>query len=83
MYWVRVLENAHGRLYVGSTDDLPRRVEEHNSPEKVGTKYTHKHGPWRLVWSEEHETPFSAVRREKAVKRMKSAAWIRGELLQR
>jgi putative endonuclease len=83
VYWVCVLENAHGRLYVGSTDDLSRRVTEHNSPEKVGSKYTHKHGPWRLVWSEEHQTRSSAVRREKAIKRMKSAVWIRGKLLGR
>jgi len=81
VYWVYVLENPRGRFYVGSTDDLARRIEEHNSPEKVGSKYTHKHGPWRFVWSEEHLARASAVKRERAIKRMKSAQWIRRELL--
>jgi len=81
MFWVYVLENPEGRFYVGSTDDLPRRLTEHNSPEKIGTKYTHKNGPWTLVWSEEHETRAAAMAREKSIKRMKSAAWIRRELL--
>jgi putative endonuclease len=83
VYWVYIVENSANRFYVGSTDDLARRVEEHNSSEKVGSKYTHKHGPWRLVWSEEHQTRSSAMGREKAIKRMKSASWIRRELLGR
>ncbi len=83
MYWVYILENAAGRFYIGSTDDLLRRVDEHNAPEKVGSKYTHKNGPWKLVWSEEHTTRGKAVSREKAIKRMKSAAWICRELLRR
>ena len=83
MYWVYILENLAGRFYVGSTDNLSRRVDEHNSSEKVGRKYTHKNGPWNLVWSEEHTTRGKAVSREKAIKRMKSAAWIRREFLGR
>ena len=83
MYWVYVLENPRGRFYIGSTDDLPRRIEDHNSAEKVSSKYTHKNGSWQLVWSEEHPTRSSAMVREKAIKRMKSAQWIRHELLKR
>ena len=83
MFWVYVLENPKGRFYVGSTEDLSRRLTEHNSPDGVGTKYTHKHGPWKLVWHEEHKARGSAMAREKAIKRMKSAAWIRRELLKR
>ena len=83
MYWVYVLENSKDGFYIGSTDDLSRRVDEHNSTEKVGSKYTHKNGPWQLVWSEEHPTRADAMAREKAIKRMKSAAWIRRELLGR
>ena len=83
VFWVYVLENPEGRFYVGHTDDLPRRLAEHNAPEKIGTKYTHKNGPWTLVWSEEHQTRASAIDREKSIKRMKSAAWIRRELLRR
>ncbi len=78
-----ILENPSGRFYVGHTDDLDRRVAEHNSPEKVGTKYTHKNGPWNLVWSEPQKTRPEAMARERQIKAMKSSRWIREELLHR
>ena len=43
--------------------------------------YTHKHGPWTLVWKEPHATRGSAVARERQIKRMKSSRWIRENLL--
>ena len=78
-----VLENAVGRFYVGQTDDLDRRIAEHNDPAGPKSKYTAKHGPWRLVWSERHPDRPSAVRRERFIKGRKSAAWIRQYLLSR
>ncbi len=45
MYWVYILENPKGKFYIGHTDDLQRRLSEHNSGEKIGSKYTHKNGP--------------------------------------
>ena len=54
MYYVYVLENQQGRLYIGHTDDVTRRLRQHNSPEgkeHLG-KYTHKNGPWSLIGSE-------------------------------
>ena len=81
MFWVYVLENADGRFYVGHTDDIERRLSEHNSEEKVSSKYTHKNGPWKLVWSEEHPDRSSAMKRERFIKSRKSAAWIRKYLL--
>ena len=56
MFYVYVLENPPGRFYIGHTDDLPRRLVEHNDPGRAKSKYTAKHGPWRLVWSERHTT---------------------------
>ena len=81
-FWVYILENPSGRFYIGQTDDLARRVTEHNDPNREASKYTKKHaGPWRLVWSEEHNSRSSAMQREKQIKAMKSARWIREELL--
>ena len=77
-----VLESADGRFYVGQTDDLNRRVAEHNAPDD-GRKFTHKGGPWRLVWQESHPTRAEAMRRERFIKSRKSAAWIRRHLLNR
>ena len=72
-----------GGFFVGHTEDIERRLSEHNSDEKVGTKHTHKHGPWRLVWSEQHPTRAKAMGRERFIKSRKSAAWIRVNLLGR
>jgi predicted GIY-YIG superfamily endonuclease len=80
-FWVYVLENAAGRFNIGSTDDLDRRLARHNEQNDAGGRYTAKHGPWRLVWSEYHPTRGSAMRRETQIKRMKSARWIRENLL--
>jgi putative endonuclease len=77
------LENTSGRFYVGSTDDLTSRVAEHNDPARDKSKYTAKTGPWRLVWSEPHATRSAAMQRERQIKGMKSARWIRETLLNR
>ena len=79
-----VLESAEGRYYVGQTEDLAARVVEHNRPGRSGSKYTAKgtNSPsWRLVWSEPHATRAAAMARERQIKAMKSARWIREHLL--
>ncbi|MCL4787487.1 MAG: GIY-YIG nuclease family protein [Verrucomicrobia bacterium] len=81
MFWVYVLENAQGRFYIGQTDNLGVRLANHNRTDGSGGKYTRKHGPWRLVWSEAQPTRASALIRERHIKAMKSARWIRSHLL--
>ena len=80
MLWAYILQNPAGRFYVGHTDDLEARLLRHNCTDNAST-YTRKNGPWVLVWSEAHETRATAMAREKQIKAMKSAAWIRRELL--
>jgi putative endonuclease len=81
-FWVYVLENRAGQFYIGSTDDPLRRLSQHNSREGAGRRFTAKHGPWRIVWAEGHLTRASAIHREREIKRMKSARWIRENLLE-
>ena len=81
MYWVYILENSRGVLYVGQTVDLERRLEDHNRTDSFDGHFTRKNGPWKMVWSEQHSTRGSAMKRERAIKRMKSAKWIRSNLL--
>ncbi len=80
-FWVYVLENPTGRFYIGSTANLERRISQHNAEDKVLTKFTHKSGPWNLVWKESHATRSLAMEREKQIKAMKSSKWIREKLL--
>ena len=82
-FWAYVLENSAGRFYVGSTDDLERRLSQHNDPSAGSGKYCPRNGPWKLIWKEAFATRSQAVQREKQIKRMKSARWIRENLLNR
>jgi putative endonuclease len=79
LFFTYILENAEGKFYIGFTDDPGRRLTEHNDIR--GVTFTHKHGPWSIVWQEAFETRAEAMAREKQIKRMKSAKWIRENLL--
>jgi len=81
MFYVYILENPQGRFYVGQTKDPRRRLDQHNATLAEGVTYPRRHGPWRLVWQELHETRSSAMRRERQIKGMKSARWVRERLL--
>jgi len=56
----------NGTLYTGYTDDLARRVFEHQSRERG---FTARYGCTMLVWYEIHETRESAWIRERRIKR--------------
>lgn len=55
----------NGTLYVGSTDNIDRRVFEHRG--LIGG-FTAKYGCTVLVWYEVHDTRESALIREKRIK---------------
>jgi putative endonuclease len=59
----------NGTLYVGMTDDLSRRVWEHQTGVFPG--FTSKYGVKTLVWFEVHETRESAFTRERQIKKWK------------
>jgi putative endonuclease len=79
MYSVYVIENPQGRLYIGHTENVARRIEQHNSPEgkKHLCKYTHKNGPWVIIGSEGFATRSEAMIREKQLKSWKSPKKVR------
>jgi predicted GIY-YIG superfamily endonuclease len=81
MFWTYLLQNPAGQFYIGHTDNLPTRLHSHNRNDRTLGKFTRKHGPWELVWNEQHPTRPSAMARERAIKAMKSARWIRAHLL--
>jgi putative endonuclease len=63
VYYVYILQSLKtGKLYIGHTNNLTRRVEEHNNG--CGSKYTRQNGPWILLYSESHPDRISAVKRE-------------------
>ena len=68
MYFVYVLRNLQGQLYIGFTTDLDRRVRQHQDGEGGWTK---GRGPWELVHHEPFTDRAEAMRREQNLKRGK------------
>jgi putative endonuclease len=64
-----IISESTGKRYTGQTDDLDRRLLEHNSIEHNKRKHTSRNqGPWSLVYSEEHPTRGEAMCRENWLK---------------
>ena len=65
MFFVYVLRNPEGRLYIGVTGDLERRMSRHQSGQ---AGWARTRGPWGVGHSEQHLDRVQAMRREQAVK---------------
>ena len=63
--YVYILECCDGSYYTGSTTDLHRRIEQHQ--EGVGSNYTIKKLPVKLVYYEEFLSVTDAAKREKQI----------------
>jgi putative endonuclease len=71
-YFVYILANRpKGVLYVGATNDLPRRAWEHRT--KVVPGFTSKYGVTVLVYYEEYRSVLEARERERALKHWRRA----------
>jgi len=74
MFYVYILQSEKsGRYYTGFTDDIERRLQEHNNGENPST---HNKGPWKLVYQEPFPTRSEAMKRENEIKRKKSSKSI-------
>jgi putative endonuclease len=69
MYYVYILECADGSYYVGSTNDIARRLHAHNNL-KSGAHYTKIRRPVVMKYSEACESFADARRREGELKRL-------------
>ena len=67
-WYVYILRCCDDTLYTGSTDDVTRRVQVHNSGK--GAKYTRCRTPVEVVYSEECESYSAALKREYAIKQL-------------
>ena len=68
LYRVYLIENAVGRRYIGISENVDKRLTDHNAGL---SKWTAKHVPWQLVWAS-RETSLSEARKlENLLKRQK------------
>ena len=71
-YWVYILASKrNGTLYVGVTNDLARRMQQHREGAVPG--FTRTHGVTRLVHAEPYDDILTAIEREKRLKRWRRA----------
>lgn len=66
-YFVYILECADKSLYVGCTNNLEKRIKQHNES-KWGAYYTKIRRPVKLMYSESFTTLQKARQRESEIK---------------
>ena len=70
MYFVYILySKTVDKYYVGYTNNLEHRLEQHNSSHKG---FTSQSNDWEIAYSEEYESKQDAMQREKVIKSWKS-----------
>jgi putative endonuclease len=65
---VYILECKDKTLYTGITNNLERRVQQHESGQ--GAKYTKGRGPFRIMYTQKCEDRSLALRREHEIKQL-------------
>ena len=68
--FVYVLECADGTYYIGCTNDLKKRLIQHNNS-KSGAHYTKIRRPVKLLYKEKYKTLLEARGREAEIKTWK------------
>ena len=71
-FYVYILASCrNGTLYIGMTDDLGRRIWQHEADQIPG--FTRRYGVKTLVWFDVFETREAAFRRERQMKEWRRA----------
>tara|TARA_Y100000768_G_C23514950_1_gene467703 strand:- start:237 stop:527 length:291 start_codon:yes stop_codon:yes gene_type:complete len=71
-YHVYILQCSDDSFYTGITNNIDKRIEEHNS-EDYPKSYVHKRRPVQLVWYASFTNPQAAINKEKQIKRWSRA----------
>ncbi len=82
MYYFYIVRCSDNSLYSGQTNNLAKRIKEHNLGKTKSAKYTKAHRPVELVYSEKYATLQLAMRREYQIKnwtKAKKEALISGK----
>lgn len=75
MFYTYVLKSLVCRkFYTGHTDNLDRRLEEHN---KGYTVYSKRYKPWQIVYNEQFDSKEESIKREKYFKSAAGRKWLK------
>ena len=78
---VYALECEDGSFYIGHTEHLDRRFDEHSKGK--GANWTKRHPPKRVAYWEVQPTQAAAVEREKKLKTGSGCEWLKLEIARR
>ena len=70
-YQVYVIQNPAGKLYIGLSEDVSIRLQQHNDGI---SKWTKGKGPWSLAWTSAAMSMTEARKLENLLKRQKGGA---------
>jgi putative endonuclease len=73
MFYFYIVRCSDNSLYCGQTNNLETRIEEHNSSQVRGARYTRIRKPVKLVYSEKYPSLQLAMKREWQVKKWTKA----------
>lgn len=79
-FYVYLLESEVDKSwYIGYTNDITRRIQEHNNGESY---YTKRKMPWRIMYYEVSFNKFDAIAREKYLKTGMGRRYLKNRLKQ-
>jgi putative endonuclease len=82
MYFLYILRTSSNTLYIGQTNNLKKRLQEHKGKTSKSAKYVRFFNSFELVYTEEFPTRQEAMKREWQLKKWtkaKKEALIRGD----
>ncbi|QQG43323.1 MAG: GIY-YIG nuclease family protein [Candidatus Daviesbacteria bacterium] len=72
-YFVYILRTSSQTLYIGQTNNLEKRLKEHQNKTSKSAKYIKYFDSCQLVYTEEYPTRIEAMRREFQLKKWTKA----------
>lgn len=78
MYFIYAIYNQQSdKIYIGQTEDLKARLNQHNNHE-FGNTYTSRFpGEWVLIHKESQATRSEAIKREKQLKSFRGREFVK------
>jgi putative endonuclease len=78
MYFTYILKSEKtDKLYIGHTENIERRLLEHNSNQSKSTK---NNGPWKLIFTKEFNSRSEAMKFELKLKSFKNKNYLLNNL---
>ncbi len=82
MFQVYVIRaSTNGKIYIGQTEDIAKRLDQHNNRNFDKRAYTKLNGKdWKIVYTEEYQTRSEALKRENELKSHRGRDFIKNLL---